>query len=684
MPLPSSWTKVPVTGQFLGLDGLPIRGKVTFESPQIVVIDDILIVPRLLTVELDEDGKIPAGTMLPSTNDASVDPAGWAYTVRETWKGGRRAYAIFVPFDATSINLPTVDIVVPPPQLISTRGPRGSRGYSAYEVAVADGFVGTEAEWLETLVGPPGTNGTNGTNGVDGVDGVDGLPGLPGNPGLPGTDGVDGTDGKSAYQIALDGGFVGTESEWLNTLVGPPGASGEAATNAFKSLLASGPGSAEVGFQADVASPATRTLQSKAREIVTPADTVGGTPVPVLRVLGTPSVGMSYHFGDYNLFHAATQASFQCGGTDTQPNCIGKKFHRFTEPGNGVKQAFDVTCPFVVPDTVRFNIRAKKRRLTDGAVFIYSEGSGFTVTGYGTTTITVTMTAIPTATEELEVTVISDEDDGTANPQLIAQAGYDNVINSIMSVCFAAHCFIYAGNGHNAIMGGSFHRVAGSYNCVIAGTSCDIGLVDANSFGCVAFGQSVRVDGAQSFGFGANVRVRGTASGYLGRNGFINNHNDCLGIGYGGASTGHNQFVQGYGKSTDATPGLRQAFDVGLSIDTTSATQTYFTNSSGSSEVTIPPDSASLIRVDVVALRDDNTQAQGFSGQYLVVRVGSAIPTVDGSIADVAVPSVKSFGSAAWVCNIRGIVDGVRLRATGEAAKNVRWVGKISLVQTIY
>ncbi len=35
-----------------------------------------------------------------------------------------------------------------------------------------------------------------------------------------------GTPGKSAYQIALDNGFVGTTQEWLDSLVGPPGAGG--------------------------------------------------------------------------------------------------------------------------------------------------------------------------------------------------------------------------------------------------------------------------------------------------------------------------------------------------------------------------------------------------------------------------------------------------------------------------
>lgn len=35
-------------------------------------------------------------------------------------------------------------------------GPQGEEGDSAYEVAVNNGFVGTEAEWLESLRGEPG------------------------------------------------------------------------------------------------------------------------------------------------------------------------------------------------------------------------------------------------------------------------------------------------------------------------------------------------------------------------------------------------------------------------------------------------------------------------------------------------------------------------------------------------
>ena len=40
--------------------------------------------------------------------------------------------------------------------------------------------------------------------------------------GIPGRDGTDGLDGKSAYEIAVEHGFVGTEEEWLASLAGGP------------------------------------------------------------------------------------------------------------------------------------------------------------------------------------------------------------------------------------------------------------------------------------------------------------------------------------------------------------------------------------------------------------------------------------------------------------------------------
>lgn len=78
----------------------------------------------------------------------------------------------------------------------------GVPGDSAYEVAVDNGFVGTEAEWLASLEGTDGTNGTNGTNGATGATGL------------------------SAYQVAVNNGFVGNEAAWLASLEGADGTNG--------------------------------------------------------------------------------------------------------------------------------------------------------------------------------------------------------------------------------------------------------------------------------------------------------------------------------------------------------------------------------------------------------------------------------------------------------------------------
>ena len=85
-------------------------------------------------------------------------------------------------------------------------GANGKDGSSAYEIAIENGFVGTAAEWLESLKGKDGIDGKNGLPGKDGKDGADGLPGKDGTngkDGLPGKDGRDGRDGKDGVSPDL-------------------------------------------------------------------------------------------------------------------------------------------------------------------------------------------------------------------------------------------------------------------------------------------------------------------------------------------------------------------------------------------------------------------------------------------------------------------------------------------------
>lgn len=99
-------------------------------------------------------------------------------------------------------------------------GPRGEKGYSAYEVAVKNGYTGTEAEWLATLKGDKGDKGEPGANGSDGKPGKDGVDGANGADGKPGVNGL------SAYELAAKNGFTGNESSWLASLKGDKGDQG--------------------------------------------------------------------------------------------------------------------------------------------------------------------------------------------------------------------------------------------------------------------------------------------------------------------------------------------------------------------------------------------------------------------------------------------------------------------------
>ena len=47
------------------------------------------------------------------------------------------------------------------------KGDRGPKGYSAYDIAVQKGYVGTPEEWLESLKGDKGDKGDIGPKGND-------------------------------------------------------------------------------------------------------------------------------------------------------------------------------------------------------------------------------------------------------------------------------------------------------------------------------------------------------------------------------------------------------------------------------------------------------------------------------------------------------------------------------------
>ena len=85
-------------------------------------------------------------------------------------------------------------------------GANGEKGSSAYQIAVEQGYQGSESDWLSSLKGDKGEKGNTGAKG---------------NPGQ------DGAEGKSAYAIAVEHGYENSEDEWLLSLKGEKGDTGE-------------------------------------------------------------------------------------------------------------------------------------------------------------------------------------------------------------------------------------------------------------------------------------------------------------------------------------------------------------------------------------------------------------------------------------------------------------------------
>lgn len=110
-------------------------------------------------------------------------------------------------------------------QLNEKGGTTGADGKSAYEIAVANGFDGTEQNWLDSLKGEQGPQGPKGETGLQGpqgetgpkgetgAQGPKGETGEKGDTGVQGPKGDAGADGKGISIIALtadtDGKIIG-------------------------------------------------------------------------------------------------------------------------------------------------------------------------------------------------------------------------------------------------------------------------------------------------------------------------------------------------------------------------------------------------------------------------------------------------------------------------------------------
>jgi hypothetical protein len=203
-PLVSLEVLAEIIGTLLGIGGVTtvnwgsVLGSIANQQD---LVDALLLKADLVL------GKIPA-SQLPSYVDDVVEyptyallPAigetGKIYVVTATNKTYRWSGSSYI--EITQVG-PTGPQGVQGVQGVQgAQGVQGIQGYSSYEIAVQQGFVGSQSAWLASLVGPQG---------VQGVQGIQGI------------------QGYSAYEVALHNGFVGSETTWLASLIGAQGPQG--------------------------------------------------------------------------------------------------------------------------------------------------------------------------------------------------------------------------------------------------------------------------------------------------------------------------------------------------------------------------------------------------------------------------------------------------------------------------
>lgn len=208
---------VETGGRYLETDGTPLEGYIDFTPSADHLIantgdDSAVILPAPVRLYL-EQGELTGE--LPATDDPAWNPTDWQYIVAPnlTTAGGTRmptrTFRISAPA-GKPIDLPNETPLIPSNGTPILRGEKGEKGESGdqgpvgpshYERAVANGYTGTELEYVTEFRGPQGFTGERGPAGPEGPEGPKGedstVPGPAGPRGPEGPVGPRGPEGPA-------------------------------------------------------------------------------------------------------------------------------------------------------------------------------------------------------------------------------------------------------------------------------------------------------------------------------------------------------------------------------------------------------------------------------------------------------------------------------------------------------
>lgn len=289
--MPEDFNLIPVTGKFVALDGTPLNGKLvlTASVPQVVSgsTKTIVYVRPLEGQIVNGILRNAAGTgpfLAYASDDEDLTPTLGSYSAVITFTGTQiqDRFNLNLPLSSLPDGVDVSDIArtTPPTApvgdswvaftafsdlmarvetLETTGGGGGGEGGPVLRSGAGapssglgnngDFYINTTAK---TLYGPK-TAGSWGSStsliGPTGAAGATGATGATGPAGAAGAAGAPGADGLSAYEIAVANGFVGTESEWLDSLVGPPGSGGGGAAVTVSPTEPTGATEGELWFE---------------------------------------------------------------------------------------------------------------------------------------------------------------------------------------------------------------------------------------------------------------------------------------------------------------------------------------------------------------------------------------------------------------------------------------------------
>lgn len=149
MPLPSDMDTVTVTGTYVGVDGSPAQGSVTFTAVTRLrsAATHTSILPSRVVGTLDGSGHL--SVQIPATDDPDITPPGWVWQVEENLGSSsgpiyQRAYTMLAPTgqDIDLTNVQPAEPPGPPPVnsivTIAGNGPNAEGDVPVYLAKLSD------------------------------------------------------------------------------------------------------------------------------------------------------------------------------------------------------------------------------------------------------------------------------------------------------------------------------------------------------------------------------------------------------------------------------------------------------------------------------------------------------------------------------------------------------------------